>query len=858
MWHRWFGRQKKALNEKNQPVTQPLSEADGFSESKNVDTPITEDIENFPRKINSQPRVEEALDLDKSATTLRNAETWLECGSKQLESGNFEEALISFNHVLEIKPDSHETWKKRGDALINLARYKVTQLEEPPGYNTYEGSQIIKQAIYTVVTKDDSEKLEEAISNYDRAVEIKPDYHEAWYNRGNTLLELGRANEAIFSYQQAVEIKPDYYEAWEKYGDVLFKLERWEDALYSYDQTVYYNPNNGEVWLRHGQTLSKLERYKEAIASFDKAYNPSDFYSVYSDHCYSVYLNKGNALLALGKWEEAIFCFRKVISATDQYLIWYGLGIALYNSGRFEEAVHCYEHTLVSEPKYWQAWINRGWAAAASKKCEAPVALSFPVALQNPVLDHRGDYRAAVINCIEGLKYVQQTQDPEGWGQLHRYTGRAYYIQGRDNAVASYYYRQALRSYETAAPALEPFCEFYLELIHDMLQVHIGLRNTAEAKGLLQKASELLDRLLKETPSPNQRKQLRLRFSGFRQLTVTFLAQEGKFIEALQSAEIEKQAFLTWLLSNEDLPPNNQDFSSEQSLHYQFRQLLANRPTTAILSWHLSPAALTTFLLLPQSSDPILIPAPDPAQVTDQPTSLKQVIDLENWIKTWNLDYADYINSSSKHARESHSWRTKMLKRLEDLKHHLNLSAILEHLPGITQLILIPHRDLHRFPLHALFPKAFTITYLPSLQVGINLQQCSCTPIQNLLITEAPNSTENSTNPKKFERLEHASLESLMIRQLFSNTTISSTEATHSVLYKHLQSFYDGFHFTGHSAYNASVPTQSALYLTGEDCLTVTDICGAPLLLAAINLSVFLLVKLHSQEIKPSQQNTWD
>jgi superkiller protein 3 len=55
--------------------------------------------------------------------------------------------------------------------------------------------------------------LEEAIASYDKALEIKPDFHEAWNNRGNALDNLGRLEDAIASYDKALEIKPDYHEA---------------------------------------------------------------------------------------------------------------------------------------------------------------------------------------------------------------------------------------------------------------------------------------------------------------------------------------------------------------------------------------------------------------------------------------------------------------------------------------------------------------------------------------------------------------------------------------------------------------------------------------------------------------------
>ena len=52
-------------------------------------------------------------------------------------------------------------------------------------------------------------RYEEAIVSYDKALEIKPDLHEAWYNRGIALGNLGRLEEAIASYDKALEFKPD-------------------------------------------------------------------------------------------------------------------------------------------------------------------------------------------------------------------------------------------------------------------------------------------------------------------------------------------------------------------------------------------------------------------------------------------------------------------------------------------------------------------------------------------------------------------------------------------------------------------------------------------------------------------------
>jgi TPR repeat/Tetratricopeptide repeat len=82
------------------------------------------------------------------------------------------------------------------------------------------------------------QRQESAIQSYDRALAIKPDYHEAWYNRGNNLIELGRGEEAIQSYDRALAIKPDYHEAWYNRGFALSVLGRAKEATKSYNRSL--------------------------------------------------------------------------------------------------------------------------------------------------------------------------------------------------------------------------------------------------------------------------------------------------------------------------------------------------------------------------------------------------------------------------------------------------------------------------------------------------------------------------------------------------------------------------------------------------------------------------------------------
>src|SRR5208337_742950 len=51
-----------------------------------------------------------------------------------------------------------------------------------------------------------SEKYNEAIKAFDKAIEINPKNSDAWYKKGNILSKLGKYDEAIKAYEKAIEI----------------------------------------------------------------------------------------------------------------------------------------------------------------------------------------------------------------------------------------------------------------------------------------------------------------------------------------------------------------------------------------------------------------------------------------------------------------------------------------------------------------------------------------------------------------------------------------------------------------------------------------------------------------------------
>jgi tetratricopeptide (TPR) repeat protein len=133
-----------------------------------------------------------------------------------------------------------------------------------------------------------AKEYEAAVASFDQALKIKPDDHQAWYNRGIALDDLGRLEEAVASYDQALQFKPDDHQAWYNRGIALDDLGRLEEAVASYDQALNFKPDSHQVWYNRGIALRKLGRLEEAVASYDQALNfKPDYHEAWYNKAYS-------------------------------------------------------------------------------------------------------------------------------------------------------------------------------------------------------------------------------------------------------------------------------------------------------------------------------------------------------------------------------------------------------------------------------------------------------------------------------------------------------------------------------------------------------------------------------------------
>jgi tetratricopeptide (TPR) repeat protein len=149
-------------------------------------------------------------------------------------------------------------------------------------------------------------KHEEALEQYRRLLEIKPDSADGYSNTALSLSSLGRIEEASAYYRRALDLDPTLAVAHTNLGNILQGEGRLDEAVEQYRQAVRYRPNLSEAVFNLANALLKQRKYAEALEQYSRALqlNPQDAEAQYE---------AGLCLISLGRSAEAVKYLREAV-----------------------------------------------------------------------------------------------------------------------------------------------------------------------------------------------------------------------------------------------------------------------------------------------------------------------------------------------------------------------------------------------------------------------------------------------------------------------------------------------------------------------------------------------------------------
>ena len=210
------------------------------------------------------------------------------------------------------------------------------------------------------LAKSESRDFPGAITDYNKAIEIDPQYAKAYNNRGLAKSESRDFPGAITDYNKAIEIDPQYAKAYNNRGLAKSESRDFPGAITDYNKAIEIDPQYAKAYNNRGLAKSESRDFPGAITDYNKAIEIDPQYA-------KAYNNRGLAKSESRDFPGAITDYNKAIEIDPQYAKAYNnRGVAKSKSRDFPGAITDYNKAIEIDPQYAKAYNNRGVAKRKS------------------------------------------------------------------------------------------------------------------------------------------------------------------------------------------------------------------------------------------------------------------------------------------------------------------------------------------------------------------------------------------------------------------------------------------------------------------------------------------------------------
>jgi serine/threonine protein kinase/tetratricopeptide (TPR) repeat protein len=258
--------------------------------------------------------------------------------------GNIDFAIQMFEEALKLDPDFALAHAGLGEAF--WMKYEATKDAAWVGRAESESDRALvldpnqpQVHVSLGIVYHGTGALENAIEEFQCAVELQPLNDSAHRWLGQCYSQTGEPERAREHFERAVEIRPGYWENYNVLGNYYYAQGLYEKAAAQYRRVIRIQPDSHHGYNNLGAMYLHLGRYEEAAAMHRRAIEIHPAAIAYD--------NLGTAYFHLGRYEEARTAYGLAIELNPSNEVAYmNLGHALLRLGRPEEAKGQYRLAL--------------------------------------------------------------------------------------------------------------------------------------------------------------------------------------------------------------------------------------------------------------------------------------------------------------------------------------------------------------------------------------------------------------------------------------------------------------------------------------------------------------------------------
>ena len=342
-----------------------------------------------------------------------NTEARILLGTTLALEGSRSDSIQQLTEAVRLQPDSAEAYQALGMAL---ARFVETKAARDAFEKAIELNPKLADAhVHLSLILAQSGDWDLARKHLDRAIELQHNTQaaaRAYYLRAGIHGEQNELEAALADLERAVQLRPDFAEAWSDLGVVRRNLLDDAGALNAFERAVRIDPKNGKTqfrlgseYLHSGKPRLAIERLRDALRL-----DPDDRATLY---------NLQMALRADGQGEEA-----KRVEAKIAGLVRQGSrasetaiqaaklnneGVEAEKAGNLRAALDKYRDALELDPEHGGFRLNLGLALCRLGRWNEGIAEIREVVRRNP---DNADAARALYIAIEQQPGSQAAKPP--------------------------------------------------------------------------------------------------------------------------------------------------------------------------------------------------------------------------------------------------------------------------------------------------------------------------------------------------------------------------------------------------------------------------------------------------------------
>jgi protein O-mannosyl-transferase len=192
-------------------------------------------------------------------------------------------------------------------------------------------------------------QYDQALAEYDKAIQYNPHFKEAYNNRSVIYSRLGKLGWALDDVNAALRLQPNFYKALINRGVLYGRMQQWDQAIEQYNQALRIHGFSDEAYNNRGNAYAQLHNYAQAILDYSQAIR-------INVELREAYNNRGLAYAHLEQYDRALQDFNQALVLNPKAEDVLNNRADVYKSlEQYDRAQKDYEHALALNPQYAQA-----------------------------------------------------------------------------------------------------------------------------------------------------------------------------------------------------------------------------------------------------------------------------------------------------------------------------------------------------------------------------------------------------------------------------------------------------------------------------------------------------------------------